>query len=99
MQHFILNQYTSQDRNKLDKEIREWAEANINRILVDDRFSENFIITLKLKVDELNAKHKSVKKKLHLSVRSPINPDIMYITFSELLQYRSMKVKSKWIPF
>lgn len=99
MDYFIKKQYETQDRNKLDKEIREWADKNINQIIVPDNLSEAFMKQLGLKVNELNAKHANVKKKLLLSIRSRNSENQINISFSECLQYAGYAILNKYIPF
>jgi hypothetical protein len=96
--YFIKIQSELADRNKLDTEIREWAESHINNVLVKDELSENFIPYLMQVVTQLNEKYPRIKKNLRLSINTNITGR-MTIVFSDVLVYSAHKVKSIFSPF
>lgn len=98
MDYYCFKTYENTDRNKLDKEIREWADKNINQMIIKNDTSESFMVYLSIKINRLNAAHPYVKKKLELSVRSRSENE-MYISFSPYLQYKLSAVLRYYSPF
>jgi len=95
--YFIRKQYESSDRNQLDKEIREYAEANLTHLFVNGEYMDMLRIDLEKKVAELNSKYPRVSKKLGVSLSTTQNE--IYIRFSECLQYVAYVIKDEYKPF
>lgn len=96
--YFIRKQYESSDRNQLDKEIREYAEANLTHLFVNGAYIDMLRLDLEEKVAELNAKYPRVSKKLEVSIRDT-KMDLVYISFSYVLQYVAYAIKDEYHPF
>lgn len=96
--YFIRKQYESTDRNQLDKEIREYAEANLTHLFVNGEYIDMLRLDLEKKVAELNAKYPRVSKKLEVSIRDT-KMDSVYISFSYVLQYVAYVIKDEYKPF
>lgn len=87
-EYFVREDYTLQDRNKLDTDLRHLCRDNIDGTYMTYRHLKVIYTALLKDIEELNQKHHKVKNKIDPSGFHFMRDDgSIFITFHEGLRY------------